>query len=83
MRTLGHAEAAANFVPPPDYEGVAGMYRGYRPRIAGSGGGSGGGGESGGGNGGGSGLPSQVRETGVQRVDARRWRDLTGVRVRR
>ena len=67
MRSLGHAEAAAE-VPPPDYEGIAGMYRGYRPRATPS-------------------IPAVVppaaNQTGVHRVDARRWRDLTGMRVSR
>ena len=57
MRTL----ADESRVPPPDYEGIAGMYRGYRPRTN-------------------TNVPPTVRQSGVQRVDARRWRDLTGSR---
>ena len=55
-RALGEQNRA----PPPDYEGVGGM---YRPRVNVD-------------------VPPAVSQSGMQRVDRRRWRELTGSRSR-
>ena len=52
--------------PPPDYQGVSG---GSMNRSSGGGGG-------------GAHVPPAVNSSGVQRVDGRRWKDLTGSRPR-